>query len=189
MKNKQQRLVCGVGLNDLTLKSNEEVYSKWADMLRRCYDPKTHIKHPTYNGCTVCSDWLTFSNFKKWYDINNRVGMHMDKDILIRGNKIYGPEYCRFVPQAINKLLNDHGAKRGQYPQGVYFHKPTQKYIAKVKRGNGSNRHIGYYLTEQEAFNAYKIKKELWIKNRADWYYRIGLIGLDIHSSLHNWVI
>jgi hypothetical protein len=188
MTNTNKKLVYGIGYNDLTIKGNEEAYSKWKDMLGRCYSLIYQSKQPTYIGCSVCDEWLTFSKFKEWFSANNRLGMQLDKDILIRGNKIYGPEYCRFVPRQINTLLLDRGAKRGVYKLGVSWDKGAQKFRAQINRGKGSE-FIGYYNTELEAFNAYKIEKELWIKNRADWYYSIGLIGLDIHTALYNWII
>lgn len=189
MKNKNKtKLVCGVGNNDLTYIGNEKVYLKWTNMLRRCYSSNYQSKKPTYIGCTVCDEWLTFSNFKKWYDLNNRVGMQMDKDVLVRGNKIYGPQFCRFVPSQINNLLLDSGANRGKYKQGVSWDNGAQKFKAQISRDAGP-KHIGLFDTEQEAFDAYKIKKEKWIKNRADWYYSIGLIGLGVHTALYNWTI
>jgi hypothetical protein len=183
-----KKLVCGVGYNDLTLKGNEKVYQQWTNMLNRCYDPKFHIKNPTYKGCYVCEEWLTFSKFKEWFNVNNRIGMQNDKDILNKGNKIYCPEYCRFVPQEINKLLNGYDNGRGKYKPGVSWNKRAQKYSAQINRGD-DKEHIGLFATEQEAFNAYKIEKELWIKSRADWYYSIGLIGLEINTALHDWKI
>lgn len=41
-------------------------YRKWKNMLKRCYSKKELEKHPTYLECLVCSEWLTFSNFKRW---------------------------------------------------------------------------------------------------------------------------
>lgn len=57
---------------------------------------------PTYEGCTVCDEWLYFSNFKKWFDENYIEGFQLDKDIIIRGNKVYSPQTCCFVPKEIN---------------------------------------------------------------------------------------
>lgn len=190
MNNKNKtKLVCGVGITDITTKNgNEECYTKWKSMLKRCYSPKYHIRRPTYKGCTVCSDWLTFSKFKEWYNVNYRVEMQLDKDILIRGNKIYSPTTCKFVPQEINTLLNGYDNGRGIYMQGVSFRKKPQKYSAQINRGNGSE-HIGYYNTEIEAFTSYKTEKELWIKHQADHYFSLGQIDKDIHTALYNWVI
>ena len=64
-------------------------YVVWCDMLRRCYSEKYHKKKPTYKGCSVCNEWLLFSNFKRWFDENYIDGYVLDKDILLKNNKVY----------------------------------------------------------------------------------------------------
>lgn len=188
MKTKKSKLVCGVGVNNLTYVGNEKAYSKWVSMLNRCYSPKYQSRQPTYIGCSVCDEWLVFSKFKEWYDINSIAGMQIDKDILIRGNKVYGPTFCRFVPKEINYILLDSGASRGQFKQGVGWHKGVQKFQANISRLDGKE-HIGYFATEDDAFAAYKSEKEKWIKHQADHYFSLGYIDKDIHTALHNWTI
>ena len=84
-------------------------YKCWNSMLKRCYSAKYQEKYPTYKDCRVCDKWLYYSNFKKWYDTNyyeiNNKTSQLDKDILIKGNKMYSPDTCVFVPQFINKLF------------------------------------------------------------------------------------
>jgi hypothetical protein len=93
-------------------------YSVWLDMLKRCYDEKYLKKQPTYEGCTVVPEWHNFQNFAKWFEENYIEGMYLDKDIIKEGNKIYGPETCKFVTPQENaeaasakhyKLLNPEG--------------------------------------------------------------------------------
>ena len=69
-------------------------YVAWDAMLQRCYDDKLHKRHPSYKDCTVCEEWLNFQNFAKWFNDNNIDGCQLDKDLLIKGNKIYSPETC-----------------------------------------------------------------------------------------------
>ena len=109
-----KRSVCGVGyIGEGKYKvkengKNTRVYDTWHDMLRRCYDSKFHEKRPTYVDCEVCEEWHNFQNFAKWYDNNyyeiEGERMHLDKDILVKHNKIYSSETCVFVPHAINSL-------------------------------------------------------------------------------------
>jgi hypothetical protein len=106
----KNKLVQGVGINDCgdSVKINGQhiqSYRCWVHMIQRCYNQKRLSKYPTYVECTVASEWLYFSNFKKWHDANYREGFDLDKDILFEGNKVYSANTCRFVPHYINLLL------------------------------------------------------------------------------------
>ena len=96
-------------------------YEKWRPMLQRCYSEKFQNKRPTYKGCSVCQEWLTFSNFKAWMEQQDWYGKELDKDILFPGNKIYSPDTCIFVDQGVNKFLIESNAARGKYMVGVHL--------------------------------------------------------------------
>lgn len=120
----KKKLICGVGVNDLDSASridgdHSSAYHCWHDMITRCYGNQN--KTPTYVGCYVCDEWLVFSKFKEWYDLNYVPGFHLDKDILIENNKIYSPNTCIFVPVYINVLLVDRRNDRGSLPLGISF--------------------------------------------------------------------
>jgi hypothetical protein len=147
-----------------------EQYNRWTDIFRRCYDKKYQEKHPTYKEVTVCEEWSNFQNFAKWYEDNynseTMEGWCLDKDILVKGNKIYSPETCCFVPQEINKLFMKRASKRGNYPIGVWKHKGG-KMVAGIVENNKS-KHLGLFNTPEEAFESYKKTKESYIKEVAD---------------------
>ena len=175
--------VCGVGITGLeqTKENGKHVksYNTWKHMLRRCYSEKYHQKQPTYKDCSVCDEWLFYPNFKEWfnknyYEINNQ-RMELDKDILKKGNKVYSPENCVFVPQSINTLFIKKNANRGELPIGVSLNKETNKYqtycnIFDASIRKNKNKNLGSYTTPEEAFNAYKITKEDSIKLVAEYY-------------------
>ena len=166
-------------------------YNKWQSMLERCYDEKSLNKHPTYKGCTVCDEWKSFSIFCEWclnnyYSIDNEE-MHLDKDILIKNNKIYSPKTSIFVPQRINKLLLKHNNARGKYLIGVTFSKTNNKYIARCNIDKNNRKIIGCYDTELEAFNAYKLFKEKYIKQVADKYKT--KIPQKLYNALYNYKV
>lgn len=168
-----KKLILGVGINDFSLpirasKTKIKSYIVWLSMLDRCYNEKTHIKYPTYKDCTVCEEWKRFSSFKEWFDEHYREGWHLDKDILVKGNKIYSPETCCFVPFAINKLFTKSKASRGEYPIGVSYHRKKYDACLNTKNGAKNRRTIGSFNTPEEAFQAYKNAKEKWIKEIAD---------------------
>lgn len=143
-------------------------YTTWRSMLMRCYDPRHHAKQPTYIGCSVSDEWLDYQNFANWYYNNEHSdkGYHLDKDILVDGNKIYSSDTCCFVPKDINNLLTSRGNGRGKYPQGVCFHKAVGKYSAQMG-GDVKVKHLGYFKTPDEAYKVYKEAKERHVKNTA----------------------
>lgn len=126
----KRSLVCGVGVNDANYithikKNNKRVwicpfYSKWEKMLERCYSLKYHKRNPTYIGCSVTPEWLYFSKFRLWMENQKWEGLQLDKDLLVKGNKVYGPNTCCFLPNAINTLFG-HGNKKknSRLPEGV----------------------------------------------------------------------
>jgi len=80
-----------------------KMYRTWHNMLLRCYSDQYLSKNKTYIGCSVCDSWLNYQNFAEWYIKNNpRDKYHLDKDIIIDGNKIYSPSTCKFVSAQLN---------------------------------------------------------------------------------------
>ena len=174
--------VFGVGIKGLEsiLDENDEIldsYNCWQNMLRRCYSAKCQEKHPTYIGCSVCDEWLYYSNFKKWYnenyyEIENKTSQ-LDKDVLIKNNKVYSPDTCVFVPNFINNLFTKSQKIRGELPIGVCYKKANKKYVARLsvfKDGKKTRKHLGCFDTADEAFEVYKQAKEEYIKEVADEY-------------------
>ena len=153
-------------------------------MLERCYSEKYQEKYPTYKNCTLDEKWYNFQIFAKWFENNYILGHQLDKDILIKGNKIYSPETCCFVPQEINKLFTKSEKARGSLPIGV--RKCNKRYKAIVKL-NGKQRHLGTFDTPEEAFNAYKIAKELHIKEVADRWK--GQISDRTYYAMYNYQV
>jgi hypothetical protein len=164
----------GIGRNDATyvvkvVKDGKQVfcpyYRVWLDMLRRCYDTKFHIKQPTYADCYVCSSWLLFSSFKQWMKTQDWEGKALDKDILVKGNKVYSPETCIFVTKALNNLLNTKEASRGVLKIGVL--KVNNTFMAQISV-EGKRVRISSFKTEEEAYQAYTNYKSNHIRKLAE---------------------
>jgi hypothetical protein len=163
--------IIGVGINDADYIVQPRIngkklmcpyYMTWFGMIWRCYSESLHLKRPTYIGCTVASEWLTFSNFRAWMVERDWQGKHLDKDILFPRNKIYSSGACAFVTKEINMLLTDSAANRGNYPQGVVFHKQDKRYHARMKV-NGNLKYLGRFDTPEEASSIYREAKRLHI--------------------------
>lgn len=181
-REKSRRVICGVGINDAkdTI-FDKPAYQVWVNMIKRCYDEKVIARRPAYRGCRVCDEWLRLSNFASWYEKNCKQGDQIDKDILIKGNKLYSPDTCLGVPRRINALFISARAVRGKYPIGVVRH--NNKYDAQINFGCGSQR-IGSYDTPEEAFAAYKGAKEAYIKKIAEECYSGGEITKRVFDAL-----
>lgn len=187
-----RKLIHGVGINDYDghVKINGEhiaSYACWLHVLKRCYSEKSLIKHPAYLGCSVSDEWRYFSKFKAWFDENYIEGYEIDKDLLVHGNKVYSKDTCCFIPQELNKALIRQNNKRGEYPIGVYFKKSSNKYVAQINTMYKLSRWVGAYDTFEEAFNAYKIAKEEYLKRLADDYYSKELITRKVYDALYNY--
>jgi len=113
--NRMLPTICGVGYigqgdyKALDEFGNSKRYDTWKSMIYRCYNKNRQKDCPTYKGCSVCEEWHNFQNFAKWYNDNyykvEDEKMELDKDILIKGNKIYSPDTCIYVPSYINQIF------------------------------------------------------------------------------------
>ena len=173
-------------------KGSGRVYDKWKGMLRRCYCIESHKTNPSYEDVTVCEEWHNFQNFAEWFNSQlfsenvdeNGKPFQLDKDILVKGNKVYSPETCCFVPQEMNTLLTSSKRARGAYPLGVKCDGKNKKYIAGTK---GVTGYLGLYETVEDAFQAYKVVKEVHIKEVAEKWK--GFIDEKVYRALVNWEV
>lgn len=189
-RSKTNRLIYGVGVNDSNhLTSidfsgktvNHSAYTAWSNMLRRCYSKQYQDKYKIYIGCKVCDEWIRFSNFHAWWKENHVDGWHLDKDLLSPGNKIYGPEFCLYVPMEINELTIGSDASRGLHPIGCHWSKSKNKFVSQINI-NGKRVHIGYFSTEKEAHLA-------WGKQKLIQAGRVRSACDAIHPMLFNGVL
>lgn len=144
-----------------------KVHSLWRAMVNKCYSPNRNSRVlKTYGDCTVHPDWLFFQNFAEWYFSQKQTGdnYQLDKDLLVRGNRVYGADFCSLVPRQINNLLLDHKAGRGEYPIGVCA--VGNRFTATVSR-KGKQYGLGTYSTPEAAHRIYKNAKEAYVKEMA----------------------
>lgn len=181
-----RRPICGVGINDLKSSTKCKAYKVWFGMIQRCYSQKVQFVRPTYKGCTVSEEWLRFSNFKKWHDANYVEGYHLDKDLLVKGNKVYSSETCCYVHPLVNIQISNTSNRRGSCCFGVM--KEYRKYLALITK-HGKQIRLGTFDTEEEAFVAYKVAKEQYIKELADKYYNESLITQKVYEALYKYEI
>ena len=182
-------IMCGIGYHGYEgVDCRSESYLRWHDMINRCYNDKFHERNPQYKGCTVCEEWLNYSNFKVWYDRNKIKGMSLDldKDILFKGNKEYSPATVVFVPHEINTLFVNCKKNRGDYPVGVHFDEKENKYRAGMSF-MGERIRLGRFDSVESAFVRYKEYKEDFIKDIAEQYK--DEIPDKVYQAMMNWVV
>lgn len=175
-------MVCGVAIND----ADYEVYNKlqdgslrkcpfyvrWVSMIRRCYSSKVTMKNPTYVGCRVCDDWLTFSKFREWMTKQDWEGKHLDKDLIVKGNQVYNPDTCVFISQKVNVFITDITRGKGQLnlPTGVVLgelRSDGYRYIARISY-KGKSKNLGQFRTPNSAHAAWLTAKRKFANELAD---------------------
>ena len=170
----------GVGVNDADYTTAPTVhgatlcdpsYYAWAGMLKRAYSEQYREKNPTYSDVTVCKEWHSFRAFREWWLNNHREGYELDKDLLMPGNREYGPDACVYVPQWLNTFTVDCGASRGEFPIGVCLDRCRGKYKSECSNPITGKQHtLGRFTTAEEASEAWldfklsiadRLKKEM----------------------------
>lgn len=175
-------LVQGLGINDNKYQSNRngkplKEYNLWTSMLFRCTE-KYWTNHPTYNGVTCSDNFKHYTFFYEWCQEQKGFGnkgkdgcyWQLDKDLLIKRNRVYSEDTCVFLPSRVNGLLTKCNATRGELPIGVSLSKERGNYKSVCNAGKGWSMFLGRYSTPEQAFLAYKTFKEALIKEVANEY-------------------
>ena len=154
-------------INDVKTKE----YGLWQNMLERCYSDTFKKRRPTYGGCEASENFKYYEYFYEW--CQNQIGFgecgfQLDKDLLVKGNKVYSENTCVFIPNEINLLLTKRTTSRGKHLIGVCWHKRDKVFMTNVSKNKGKQEYLGCFKTEIEAFNAYKEAKESFIKEQAE---------------------
>lgn len=170
-------------------------YSIWATMLKRCFYKKLKDSQPTYKEVICCKEWLLYENFYEWlcrqpnFDKwKNSKRYALDKDILVKNNKVYSPETCCLVPQNVNCLFLKREANRGDFPIGVRKNGNLFSACCHNPFTNKTEK-LGTYQTIDDAFQAYKRYKEYLIKQVAEVEYEVGNITKECYEAMMSYVV
>lgn len=187
--------MCGIGVYERgTFKSwcdgkNAKEYNLWISMLHRCIvGGKIQKIKPAYIGCEVHPDFIKYQDFAEW--CQNQIGFgvpgfQLDKDLLVDGNKVYGPDTCVFIPGELNSLIIRNERIRGTLPTGVSYEVTRNRYKSALSIA-GKNLHIGWFKDAESAGLAYVARKTIEVLKLADTWK--DSIDPRAHSALINWV-
>ena len=160
----------------------------WHNMYNRCYREEYLKKHPIYEGCTICDEWLSDrESFYNWvaenYYIIDGEQIDLDKDILVKGNKMYSPDTCIFTPHIINTYFEHITRKpiklnNGKYRMDIYI--------------EGNTIPLGVFDNEEEAKKEFIKHKESAIVSMADRYKnkipnKLYKAMIDFKIELSDW--
>ena len=196
VKNPNAPSVFGVGIvgDKYSIQNSEGKTSKeyitWRGMIERCYNRKSQHRDrsKTYIDCDICDEWLYYPNFYEWlvsqpnYQRWKQGRFAIDKDIIMKHNKVYAPEFCSLVPAYINNIFTKHDAARGVYPIGVIKNQ-YGTYDARVM-DKGKSIHLFGFQTPEGAFGAYKKEKERIIQKYATLEYHSGNITKSCYEAM-----
>ena len=195
VKDQYSPSVCGVGILGTKYLSTingvrTKEYGLWKSMLERCYSDYSKKQRPTYEGCEVSDNFKSYEYFYEWChkQIGFSVeGFELDKDLLIKGNKVYNEDSCVFLPAEINTVLVKNTASRGEHLIGVCWSNTHKAFKAQVSKNKGKSEHLGFFNTELEAFRTYKVAKESFVKEQANEWK--GQIDVRAYEALMNYTV
>lgn len=195
IKNNNYPSVFGIGILGDKYKCKEngkylKEYQMWANMLNRCY-LKTN-KH--YVDCEVDENFKHYEYFyewcnsqENWKNIKEQNRIALDKDILVKGNRIYSPDTCCIVPHNVNCIFMKHKNQKHNCPSGVTFSPKDNMYYSSCTLYGKVERNYFHNMTD--AFYWYKSKKEAAIKKMAEIEYLNGNINKKCYDAMINYEV
>jgi len=145
---------------------NNKCYKQWLKILDRCYEHKNE-RNPTYFDCDISKEWCNFGKFDEDYESilgfnemkeHQDIDFHLDKDILVHGNKIYSLKTCCYVPVKINILFVNKQNTKSELPIGLSYNS-----IGRIRSTiffNNKQEHLGYYPNTSEGI--YQAQLKYW---------------------------
>lgn len=170
-----------MGIGNYRPATHREIYEDWQCMIARCYSVARRKSLIVYEDCSVHQSWANFQIFAEWAENQTErlnKGWCLDKDILVKDNREYGPLTCSYIPVEINMILCN---LRGKDKAGASFHNHSGKWRADFQDETGKRR-VKYFETQEQALDHYKVNKEIYIKRVANKYK--GIVSEKVYNAL-----
>ena len=164
----KRKMLCGVGINDAPYVVHPMIdgkrvycscYLQWRNLIVGNYGKRAIASG---DNCGVYSPWLRFSVFKEWMKQQDWKGMSLDKDIILPGNKMYGPDICAFVSHRVNDLITPYAYRK--LPRGVSYRSNDETYSIHVayseKYAYEKGAYMGGFKTVRKASDCWLEYKE-----------------------------
>jgi hypothetical protein len=158
-------------------------YSHWSAMLQRVYEPDGVT---AYEDVSVAECWRNFQGFAHWCQSQKGFSegcFNLDKDLLKKGNRVYSPDHCCFIPYHVNTAITGMKCFNTSGETGVYKSK-TGMFCAEITM-NGSKVHLGSFKTKEQASFAYKNAKESYVQSLAEVYKE--RVAENVYNAIKNW--
>lgn len=181
------KLVQGKGVNDydgkVTINGKPiKSYVVWTSMLNRCYSKRYQERYPTYIGCEVCDAWLSFKNFKEWFDRNYRwdldelgIRIELDKDLLSTDGKRYSSETCVFIPHEVNNFMTNKQKTNKTGAIGAFWDKKRKRWRVNISDfKTGIYVCVGLYKTLNDANTAYNSARQIQALSVKEYMRELG---------------
>lgn len=192
----KRKSVAGVGINDATYISQPTIggglrvrcpaYNTWIAIINRGHSSTFKRKHPSYSTATVDDAWHSFMSFRSWWIGNYVDGWQLDKDLLIDGNKSYGPGKCLYVPNWVNTIIEYGESINPDLPIGVCKNKSGRMPYQATVSINGRTKHLGRFNNPLDAHKAYVSAKLNHIDSVAD---ELNAIDQRLYHAIRGQVV
>lgn len=178
----KRRKVCGVGINDADYKVNTYIiesapgktstrrvaqvcpfYKRWSTIVNTAYAKRSD----RYGKLTVCEEWLTFSNFKRWMEQQDWENKYLDYKFFDPENTVYSPEGCCFLSQAVVRFFSEGMLGNDSLPVGVYWSESGKIFRATIATPGGA-QDLGSYTSPEEGFYRWLERKRELAQTVAD---------------------
>jgi hypothetical protein len=161
-------------------------YGTWSSMLFRCYSKDRDASTlRNYGDCTVCDEWHNFQNFAKWCQTQPEMlypDSSLDKDIRVKGNRVYSPETCCFVPQYINTAITGIKHQNSTGKAGVWKYK--ESYVSEITVFS-TKAALGSFDNKEDAEYMYRQVKQTYIRALAEVFK--SRISTEVYEKLKGW--
>lgn len=163
-------------------------YADWISMLKRCY--KSEEAKKSYKDKSVTKEWHNFQIFAEWAvtQMNfGREGWDLDKDLIVKNNKVYGPETCAYLPREVNSFIKRRNFNGLPLGVDIAYNYDGSPYYRTQAREDSKNICLGRFYSVEEAFMSYKIHKEELAKKLAlKWKNQIPELTFN---ALYNYTV